>query len=166
MLTWLVDAGLAYKPEKVEHPEIPLSTFSDAVSFKVYIADPGLFRKKAGVSYKTILIEPVSYAGFKGTMAENYCMQELIAQNIDPYYWHSGNTSEVNFLFESGDQIIPMETKSADNTKAKSFMNYLKKYEPAVGFRVSTKNIGENQKGKTHEISLPLYLLWRIKEYM
>ena len=165
-LTWLIDAGLAYKLEKVEHPEIPLSTFSDAVSFKVYMADTGLLRKKAGVSYKTILTEPESYVGFKGAMAENYCLQELIVQNITPYYWHSGNTSEVDFLFESGDQIIPMETKSADNTKAKSFMNYLKKYDPAIGFRVSTKNIGDNQKGKTHEISLPLYLLWRIKEYI
>lgn len=165
-LTWLIDAGLAYKLEKVEHPEIPLSACSDATSFKVYMADTGLLRKKAGVPYQTVLTEPKSYVAFKGAMAENYCMQELIAQNIAPYYWHSGNSSEVDFLFQSGDQIIPLETKSADNTMAKSFQNYLKKYEPSLGFRVSTKNLGDNQKGKTHEISLPLYLLWKLKAYL
>ncbi len=165
-LTWLVDADLAYKLEKVDHVEIPLSTCSDATSFKVYMADIGLLRKKAGVSYKTILTEPDNYIAFKGAIAENYCMQELVAQNIDVYYWHSGNSSEIDFLFEYEDKIIPLETKSAGNTMAKSFMNYLKKYEPEIGFRVSAKNIGDNQKGKTHEISLPLYLLWRIKDYL
>lgn len=165
-LNWLVDAGLAYTLEKVDHAEIPLSACSDAASFKVYMADTGLLRKKAGVSYKTILTEPESYKAFKGAMAENYCMQELMCQNISPYYWHSGNTSEIDFLFESDGRIIPLETKSADNTRAKSFANYLKKYEPQIGFRVSTRNVGDNQKGRTHEISLPLYLLWRIKEYL
>ena len=164
-LSWLIDAGLAYKLEKVEHPEIPLSACSDAASFKVYMADTGLLRKKAGVPYQAVLSEPKSYAAFKGALAENYCMQELVVQNIDPYYWHSGNTSEVDFLFQAGDQIIPLETKSADNTMAKSFQYYLKKYEPSLGFRVSTKNLGDNQKGKTHEISLPLYMLWRLKAY-
>ena len=165
-LNWLVDAGLAYTLEKVDHAEIPLSACSDAASFKVYMADTGLLRKKAGISYKTILTEPDPYAAFKGAMAENYCMQELTVQGIAPYYWHSGNTSEIDFLFESDSRIIPLETKSADNTKAKSLANYLKKYEPAIAFRVSTKNLGDNQKGKTHEISLPLYLLWRLKAYL
>ena len=94
-------------------------------------------------------------------------MTELIALGIVPYYWRSGNSAEVDFLFEDDwNRIIPLETKSADNTRAKSFIAYCKQYKPALGFKVSTKNIGVNQKGETREISLPLYLLWKLKDYI
>ena len=69
-------------------------------------------------------------------------------------------------IFEDAiNRIIPMEAKSADNTRAKSFITYCRKYKPALGFRVSLKNVGENQRDATHEISLPLYLLWKIGNY-
>jgi len=58
-----------------------------------------------------------------------------------------------------------MEAKSADNTRAKSFITYCRQYKPALVFRVSLKNVGENQRDATHEISLPLYLLWKIDWY-
>jgi hypothetical protein len=35
-----------------------------------------------------------------------------------------------------------------------------------IGFRVSMKNVGENQRDATHEISLPLYLIWKIDDYI
>ena len=121
----------------------------------------------AGVAYRTVLTEPDGFKSFKGAMAENYCMTELIALGIVPYYWRSGNRAEVDFLFEDDwNRIIPLETKSADNTRAKSFTAYCKQYKPALGFKVSTKNIGVNQKGETREISLPLYLLWKLKDYI
>ena len=166
-LQWLVDAGLAYRLEKVSSPQIPLSTCSDASFFKTYVHDIGILRRMAGVAYRTVLTEPDGFKSFKGAMAENYCMTELIALGIVPYYWRSGNSAEVDFLFEDDwNRIIPLETKSADNTRAKSFTAYCKQYKPALGFKVSTKNIGVNQKGETREISLPLYLLWKLKDYI
>ena len=98
---------------------------------------------------------------------ENYCMTEMISLGIHPYYWRSDNTAEVDFLFEDDEnRIIPLETKSADHTHAKSFTTYCKKYSPALGFRVSTKNVGDNRKNDTHEIRLPLYLMWKLKGYL
>ena len=124
-------------------------------------------RKNAGVSYRTILTEPDGYAAFKGAIAENYCMTELIALGIKPYYWRSNNTAEVDFVFEDNiNRIIPMEAKSGDNTRAKSFTAYCKQYAPSLGFRVSSKNVGDNEKNGTHEISLPLYMLWRLPMYI
>jgi predicted AAA+ superfamily ATPase len=165
-LQWLVDAGLVYRLEKVTAPQIPLSACSDATSFKVYLHDLGILRKIAGVAYRTVLTEPEGYSAFKGAFTENYCMLELISQCIRPYYWRSDNSAEVDFIFEDAiNQIIPMEAKSADNTRAKSFITYCRQYKPVIGFRVSMKNVGENQRDATHEISLPLYLLWKIGDY-
>ncbi len=93
-------------------------------------------------------------------------MLELISQGIRPYYWRSGNSAEVDFIFEDTiNRIISMEAKSADNTRTKSFVTCCKHYKPAIGFRVSMKNLGESQRDATHEISLPLYLLWKISGY-
>ncbi len=166
-LEWLVDAGLVYRLEKVSSPEIPLSACSDASFFKTYAHDIGILRKNAGVAYQTILTEPDGYIAFKGALAENYCMQELKALDLTPYYWRSGNSAEVDFLVEDHlNRIIPIEVKSAENTRAKSFAAYCKQYKPAFGFKISGKNVGTNIKESTCEISLPLYLLWRLPEYM
>ena len=67
---------------------------------------------------------------------------------------------------DSLNRIMPLEVKSADNTRAKSLATYCRQYKPELAFKVSAKNIGDNQKGDTHEISLPLYLLWRLPVYI
>ncbi|MBO7726101.1 MAG: ATP-binding protein [Thermoguttaceae bacterium] len=165
-LQWLVNAGLVYRLEKVSVPQIPISACADAAFFKVYLNDVGLLRRNARVAYETVLTEPEGFSAFKGAFAENYCMTELTAQGIRPCYWRNKNSAEIDFLFEDGrNRIIPMEVKSAENTKAKSFSVYCKRYAPDLGFKVSAKNIGMNRKGKTREISLPLYLLWKLPAY-
>ena len=166
-LTWLVDAGLVYRLEKVSRPQMPLSACADSTFFKVYVNDTGLLRRIAGLAWRTVLGQPEDYTPFKGAFVENYCMTELVNLGIRPYYWRSDNTAEVDFLFEDDmNRIIPLETKSADNTRAKSFTLYCRQYAPHRGFRVSTRNVGINLKDRTQEISLPLYLLWRIGEYL
>ena len=48
-----------------------------------------------------------------------------------PWYdklWRSGNTAEVDFVFEQDGRIIPVEVKSADNTMAKSYRLFCKRY--------------------------------------
>lgn len=166
-LEWLDDAGLVYKLEKVSAPQIPLSACSDASTFKVYLHDVGVLRRIAGLTYRTVLTEPIEYAVFKGAFTENYCLTELIAAGIKPYYWRSDNTAEVDFIFEDDlNRIIPMETKSAEHTRAKSFSVYCRQYKPYKGFIVSAKNIGDNQKDATHVINLPLFMLWKLGKYL
>lgn len=166
-LQWLVDAGLVYRLEKVAVPQIPLSAFADASAFKIYLHDIGILRRIAGIRYQTILTEPSGYAVFKGAFTENYCMTELIRLGIRPYYWRNQNSAEVDFIFEDDqNQIIPMEVKAAENTRAKSFAVFCKRYAPEKGFRISMRNVGENLKGETQEITLPLYLLWKLRAYL
>lgn len=165
-LQWLQDAGLVVRSELVEKPELPLAGFADKTAFKVYMSDVGLLRTKSGVSAKTILEEGGAYDRFKGAFAENYVLTELLAAGKEPYFWRSGNTAEVDFIFENDGEIIPVEVKSADNTQAKSFRLFCKKIEPRIGFKLSLKNIAENPCEKTIMINLPLYLGWNIDPYI
>ena len=165
-LEWLIDAGLVYKQKLVEKPEIPLSYMADDSSFKVFMSDVGLLRYKANVYYETILKGDDRYIRFKGALAENYVMNELIKNDLPFYYWRSGNQAEVDFLTEIKGHVIPLEVKSADNTRAKSFNTFVSKYKPKCGFKSSLKNIGDNVLHGTMVYSIPLYMLWRIKEYV
>ena len=165
-LEWLIDAGLVYKQKLVEKPELPLAYMADDTYFKVFMSDVGLLRHKANVYYGTILKGDDQYIRFKGAMTENYVLTELLKNDLPYYFWRSGNQAEVDFLTEDKGHIIPLEVKSADNTRAKSFQTFVAKYRPRYGFKVSLKNVGDNQVDETRVYSLPLYMLWRLKEYV
>lgn len=165
-LKWLIDAGLIFPLHLVEKPEIPLSAFADRTYFKVYMSDVGLLRVRSGLSPDTILNGNVNYIKYKGMLAENFCFTEMVSSGRNPYFWRSGNTAELDFLFEDKNSIIPVEVKSADNVQAKSYRLFCRKYLPKTGFKLSLKNIGENVCEQTRTINLPLYLAWNLKHYL
>ena len=165
-LEWLSNAGLIIKTELVEKPQIPLSGFADKTYFKVYMSDIGLLRAKSGITAETIIEESVLYDKFKGALAENYVLNELKALNKEPYFWRSGNTAEIDFIYEENGDIVPVEVKSADNTQAKSYRQFCKKYIPTKGLKLSKKNIAKNVCEKTLTYSIPLYLTWNIDYYI
>lgn len=161
-LQWLKDAGLIYQLELVSNPELPLAFEADATYFKIYLSDVGLLRRKSNVSYKTILNGDDNYVKFKGALTENYVMNELMIQGRKPYFWKSGNTAELDFLIEDDGRIVPIEVKAADNTRAKSYIQFCKKYTPVIGIKMSLKNCAVNICQETETYSLPLYLIWRL----
>ena len=161
-LQWLADAGLVSKLEMVENAEIPLSAYADASWFKLYMSDIGLLRRKSGLSWQTIMTGNDLFIKFKGAIAENYVMNELINLGYNPYYWRSGNSAEIDFLIELENQIVPIEVKAANNVQAKSYRLFCKRYNPKTGIKASLKNIAENLCEETQTISLPLYMLWEI----
>ena len=164
-LQWLKNSGLVHLVELVQNAELPLSSNADSTYFKAYMADSGLLCRRLGLSYKNILEENTALSTFKGAITENYVLQELIVQNKVPYFWRSGNTAELDFLFEEDGNVIPVEVKAATNTQAKSFKQFCKKYQSKTGFKLSLKNIAENDCEGTNAVNLPLYLLWNISSY-
>ena len=165
-LQWLEDAGLVIKTELVEKPELPLDGFADKTYFKVYMSDIGLLRAKSRVSVQTIMNESDLYVRYKGAFAENYVLCELVSTGKKPYFWRSGNSAEVDFIYESEGKLVPVEVKAADNTQAKSYKQFCRKYSPNAGIKMSEKNIAENMCVNTVTFSLPLYLGWNIDRYV
>ena len=164
-LQWLGDAGLITQLCLVEKPELPLSGFADKSYFKVYMADIGLLRAKSKISARTVLAEDELYMRYKGAFAENYVLNELKPQGIEPYFWRSGNTAEIDFIFEHDGTLVPVEVKAADNTQAKSFRQFCRRYGPRTGFKLSGKNMAKNDCEGTVAFSIPLYLTWNLLHY-
>ena len=164
-LGWLKNAGLIHILELVKNAEIPLSFNADATYFKVYMSDIGLLSRRLGVSIDDYISENDRLKTSKGAITENYVMNELLNQRKMPYYWQSGNTAEIDFIYEKDGKVVPVEVKAATNTQAKSYKQFSKKYAPKVGYKASLKNIAANMIEETNTVSIPLYLLWNMDFY-
>ena len=165
-LEWLVSAGLVYKLNMVPVPQIPLESMKDNTYFKVYMADVGLLRKKSNVNYRTILNGDDLYMQFKGAFAENYVLSQLKCMKVPAYFWRTKADAEVDFISDFEGLLFPIEVKSSDNTKAKSLQLFCKRYSPKLAFKSSLKNIGDNMEGNSHVWSLPLYAIFKLKDYV
>lgn len=161
-LQWLKNAGLAHFLELVQNVETPLSAYADATYFKVYMSDCGLLCRRLGLGYKDFLEMPNGIKTFKGAVVENFVMNELTSYGKKLYFWRSGNTAELDFVFEEDGEIVPVEVKSAENTQAKSYKLFCKRYKPHRGYKLSLKNLAVNVCEGTATTSMPLYLTWKI----
>lgn len=165
-LEWLVNAGIAGKLNLVTTPEIPLSGMTDHTYFKVYMSDVGILRRKSNINYRTILNGDDRFISFKGALTENYVYSQLKCMGIESYFWKSNASAELDFITDYEGVMIPVEVKSADNTKAKSLHMFCNRYQPKMAIKTSLKNVGDNMDGQTHVWSVPLYTLFRLKEYI
>lgn len=165
-LEWLVSAGLVYKLNLVQTPQLPLESMKDNTYFKIYMADVGLLRKKSNVNYRTILNGDESFIQFKGAFSENYIMSELKSLGVSAYFWRTKADAEVDFISDYEGVLFPIEVKSATNTKAKSLQLFCKRFAPKLAFKASLKNVGDNMMEETHIWNIPLYIFFRLKEYI
>lgn len=165
-LEWLVNAGIAYKLKLVSNPEIPLAGMADSTYFKVYLSDVGLLRRKSNVNYRTILTGDAAFVHFKGALTENYIMMQLKSMGIDTYFWRTKADAEIDFITDYEGLLLPIEVKAADNTKAKSLHLFCNRYHPKMAVKTSLRNVGDNSDGDTHVWSIPLYTIYRLKEYV
>jgi predicted AAA+ superfamily ATPase len=161
-LEWLIAAGLVYKVCKIEKPFIPLSSYADDTSFKLYMADIGILRKLSKLPYEVVLDATPNYKEFKGSLTENYVLCELV-KSVDEtlYYWSSGNTAEVDFILQSASEIVPVEVKSERNVKARSLAEYRKKYTPKYSVKTSMKNETNGEE----VLNIPLYLISALERF-
>lgn len=164
-LQGLKNAGLVHLVELVQNAEHPLSANADTSYFKVYLSDIGLLGRRLSLGYKSLLLDDGALSTFKGAVTENYVLNELVNQQKNPYFWRSGNSAELDFLYEKDGKIVPVEVKAATNTQAKSYRQFCKKYSPPIGYKVSLKNLAVNDCEGSATVSLPLYLLWNMDRF-
>lgn len=162
-LEWLVSAGLVHKVCKIEKPFMPLSSYADDTAFKLYMSDIGILRKLSKLPYEVILDATPNYREFKGSLTENFVLCELV-KSVDEslYYWTSGNTAEVDFILQSGVEIVPIEVKSERNVKARSLAEYRKKYSPKYSVITSMKSETNGEE----ILNIPLYLISALSRFV
>ncbi len=150
-IDWLVKTGLAIPVYLVEQPAIPLKSRARKNMVKLYLFDIGLMNTMAGIPYESILKQ--DYGSYKGYMAENYVAQELVSEGFKELFFWQGKTSEIEFLINVKDKILPVEVKSGSRTQARSLNVYKNKYSPIISIVISAKSITKTEK----KIYIPLY---------
>ncbi len=141
-IEWLCLSGIVSRVYKVEQIKKPLENYRDIDAFKIYVSDLGLLCAKKDLAANDILYMVDEINDFKGGMAENYGNVQLSINGYSTYYWESERGAEIDFTIQRDGQLIPIEVKSADNTKAKSLRLYMERYKPAYAIKLSAKNFG------------------------
>lgn len=152
-IEWLCLSGIVSQVFKVEQVKKPLENYRDIDAFKIYVSDLGLLAAKKNLDANDILYMVEEMNDFKGGLAENYVNVQLSINGYQTYYWESERGAEIDFIIQREGRLIPIEVKSADNTKAKSLKVYMDAYKPAYAIKLSARNFGFDDGKKT----VPLY---------
>ena len=153
-INWLKAAGLIEFCYRISTGQTPLETFTEHDFFKLYLLDVGLLTALYGAAPQDLDPRADKGVRFRGSITENYVLQQLLASGIKTYYWGQASQSEVEFVFRnSQNEAIPIEVKSGKNVTARSLSAYRSAYQPPYVIRCSRKNFGEDRGIK----SVPLY---------
>jgi predicted AAA+ superfamily ATPase len=153
-LEWLQTAGVARKCVKTSEGKFPLALFAQHHLFKVYLSDCGLLASKFNLSPNVVLSDLAGFENIKGALAESYVFSALTTNDYAPFYWESEGKAELDFVIQNREgKIIPIEVKSAENTRSKSLQQFVGKYKPDYSIRISAKNFGFENNIK----AVPLY---------
>lgn len=138
-IQWLVDCGLLIKIHRVSKPVIPLIAYQDLSVFKLFLLDVGLLGAMAGIHINVLLKGNEVFTEFKGALSEQYVMQQLriVSDRYIGYWTNERSTSEVDFVVQDKENIIPIEVKSGENLRAKSFRLFCEKYAPEIAIRTA-----------------------------
>lgn len=158
-IQWLRDCGLIYQVPRISKPALPLSAYPDE-GFKMFLLDVGLLGAMSGLDPRILLEGSRLFSEFKGALTEQYVQQQLRSEcGISPYYWSAEHASaEVDFIFQHGMNLIPLEVKAEENLKTKSLRSYCDKYAPPVAIRTSMSDYRK----EPWLTNLPLYAVSRI----
>lgn len=153
-IEWLLDCGLITKVYRVSKPSVPLKAYTDFAAFKIYLLDVGLLGAMSDLDARSILEGNELFLEFKGALAEQYVLQQIVAEtDYTPYYFSPSSHSEIDFLVQKEGTVVPVEVKAEDNLHAKSLKAYWEKYKPANAVRTSMANYRQ----EAWMVNLPLY---------
>ena len=160
-LSWLIDSGLVHKVTRVSKPGIPLKAYEDTSAFKLFIADVGILGAMGDIDVRTLLDGNAIFEEFKGSLTEQYVLQQLkTIPDIAIYYWSAERASaEIDFLVQHSGLVVPIEVKAEENLQAKSLKSFCRKYSPEVAIRASMSDFRKED----WLINIPLYAISQIK---
>lgn len=159
-IMWLSDCGLVHKVSRVNAAGIPLKAYVDLKAFKLFIVDVGLLGCMTGLRQRTLLDGDDLFVEFKGALTEQYVCQQLkTIEDLGVYYYTNDRGScEIDFVVDTGEQILPIEVKAEINLRAKSLKTYRERFEPELSVRTSMADY----KKEDWLLNLPLYAIENI----
>ena len=156
-IMWLTDCGLVYKISRVNAAGLPLQAYEDLKAFKLFVLDVGLLGCMVGLNSRTLLDGNSMFVEFKGALTEQYVCQQLkTVEDLNlHYYTNDRGGCEVDFVADTGEEVIPIEVKAEVNLRARSLKTYCEKYSPRIAVRTSMTDY----KKEEWLTNLPLYAI-------
>ena len=109
------------------------------------------------LSPRAVMEENRLFTEFKGALTEQYVQQELRASaGAVPHFWTSSDSrTEIDFLVEGADQVVPIEAKAEENLQAKSLKAYRERFNSRFAVRTAMTGLRVDD----GLVNLPLFAL-------
>jgi len=168
----MLDSKTVLPCYNVLNPSVTLSQTMDNQTFKLYLADTGLFTtmifSSSGETDENIYTKLLSDSlpADLGYLYENAVAQVINAAERPLYYhtWRKDNVTryfEIDFLVASKTKIVPIEVKSSGLGMHKSITEFQRKYSKntAAPILLSQKDVGQVEMLKLYPIYMLPYIL-------
>jgi possible ATPase len=168
----MLDSKTVLPCYNVLNPSVTLSQTMDNQTFKLYLADTGLFTtmifSSSGETDENIYSKLLSDSlpADLGYLYENAVAQVINAAGRPLYYhtWRKDNVTryfEIDFIVASKTKIVPIEVKSSGLGMHKSITEFQRKYSKntAAPILLSQKDVGQVEMLKLYPIYMLPYIL-------
>lgn len=158
-LEFLIDGKYLTPLYKVKEVKTPLASQTDCKSFEMFFNDIGILSSMYGLTIADFEDERILQSR-NGALALQYVFCELQHNpNVsDIHYWTSAATAKIDFLFEDGDNVIPIEINLDENTKAQSLKVYRSRYKNNMSVRITVDTMSISG----GILNLPLFAIWNM----
>ena len=161
-LNLLIKAHILHKVTAASGSGLPLAAHCNEKFFKILFLDVGLLQSAMGIGRETYMSDNL-LAVYKGLVTEQFTGQQLLALEkffIEPelYYWQrevKGSAAEVDYLWQKGEHILPVEVKTGKTGTLKSLRVYLSEKNAPFGIRFSLHPLSFTDS----VLSIPLYAI-------
>lgn len=145
-VNWLNNSNIVNKIFNVTKPDFPLNAYTDLSSFKLYMSDVGLLRRKANLDSRIVIEGNRLFEEFKGALTENFILDMLLFKFEDRPNYYVFDRHEIDFIIQYKNEIIPIEVKAGESTNNTSLTKFNEVNDNKISIRFSTKNLDKSGK--------------------
>lgn len=159
-LQWIEDAGIITRCYNLSITELPLDGNAEKDTFKVYMADCGLFVSMLEDGTQYDILQGNLY-GYKGAIFDNLIADIFTKMGRKLYYFRKDSGLEVDFVIRYKGECTLVEVKaSTGNTKStKTILRHPEKYHVYSAIKLGDYNVGRSEQ----ILTLPLYMAFLLK---
>ncbi|MDR1222306.1 MAG: AAA family ATPase [Tannerella sp.] len=154
-------AGIIYPVTHTSANGLPLAAEMNTKHRKYLIFDTGIYQRFLRLDPGQLLTAEKPEQVNRGALAELFAGLELLKSApctfpMQLYYWQrekAGSSAEVDYVVQSGADIVPLEVKSGTKGSMQSMFQFLSEKKYPYGIRCSMENFGTYPNVKIY----PLY---------
>lgn len=155
----LCNLGVARKLPRLSKGEIPLEDNVDYKSFELFYIDHGLLRASFNLPINEDIPLSQLFSEENGAVAEQFIFEELSSKVGYLYYWVSGATARVPFVYEGEQAPVPVDVRFVDNKKAQNIKVFREKNpNTEISIKISLEQVSLTDK----VLNIPAYGLWNM----